>query len=143
METEKVAYRPPIKCLPLKNLTSGFGAVRLTRTSGLKALPTPDFGGPSSIFHDEGASTEVTGTVVSDMAWITAGNGSRTSPEKLKPGRDGQSRHRKAQCDNIPTKDGVNNMVGRLQRRGKVVDERDVEIFKLFSQALHTNNQLE
>lgn len=76
---------PPIKCRPLKCLTRGFGAVRLTRTSGLKALPTPDFGGPSSIFQDEGASTAVTGSFVSSRAWITAGNGSRTSPEKLNP----------------------------------------------------------
>jgi len=68
-------------------LTNGFGAVKLTRTSGWKELPTPDLGGPSSIFHDDGASTEVTETLVSCMAWMTAGNGSRTSPEKLNPGR--------------------------------------------------------
>lgn len=53
---------------------------------GWKLLPTPDSGGPVSISQDEGASIEVTGTSVSAMAWMTAGNGSRTSPEKLKPG---------------------------------------------------------
>lgn len=37
------------------------------------------------MFHDEGASTEVTGTLVSSRAAITAGNGSLISPEKLKP----------------------------------------------------------
>lgn len=37
------------------------------------------------MFQDEGASTEVTGTLVSSMACMTAGNGSRTSPEKLNP----------------------------------------------------------
>lgn len=76
---------PPMKCRPLKYLTKGFGAVRLTKTVGLKVLPKPDFGGPSSIFQDDGASTDVTGSLVSSRAWITAGNGSRTSPEKLNP----------------------------------------------------------
>ena len=51
-------------------------------------LPTPDAGGPVSMFHDEGASTDVTGTLVSAMASMTAGKGSRTSPEKLKPRRE-------------------------------------------------------
>lgn len=37
------------------------------------------------MFHEEGASTDVTGSLVSSSALITAGNGSRTSPEKLKP----------------------------------------------------------
>lgn len=60
--------------------------MRLTRTWGWNELPTPDDGGPCSIFHDDGASTEVTGILVSSIAWMTAGNGSRTSPEKLKPG---------------------------------------------------------
>jgi hypothetical protein len=74
-----------MKWRPRKCLTRGLGAVRLIRTPGWKLLPTPDLGGPASISQDEGASTEVTGTLVSAMAWITAGNGSRTSPEKLKP----------------------------------------------------------
>lgn len=52
---------------------------------GLKAEPGPEDGGPSSIFQDDGASTDVTGRVVSCRALITAGNGSRTSPEKEKP----------------------------------------------------------
>jgi hypothetical protein len=78
-------HLPPIKCLPLKNFTKGFGAVKLTSTSGMKFAPGPEDGGPSSIFHDEGASTEVTGTVVSSRALMTAGKGSRTSPEKEKP----------------------------------------------------------
>jgi hypothetical protein len=52
----------------------------------MKLLPTPDLGGPFSMSQDDGASTAVTGTLVSDMALMTAGNGSRTSPEKLKPG---------------------------------------------------------
>ena len=40
------------------------------------------------MFQDDGASTDVTGSLVSSMALITAGNGSRTSPEKLKPASD-------------------------------------------------------
>lgn len=51
----------------------------------MKPLPRPDSGGPVSMFHDDGASTEVTGTLVVSSALMTAGNGSRTSPEKLKP----------------------------------------------------------
>lgn len=35
--------------------------------------------------QDDGASTDVTATFVSSKARITAGKGSRTSPEKLKP----------------------------------------------------------
>lgn len=38
------------------------------------------------MFQDDGASTEVTGFFVSSRALITARKGSRTSPEKLKPG---------------------------------------------------------
>lgn len=78
-------YLPPIKCRPLKNLTSGLGAVRLTSAVGMNELPRPDFGGPFSISHDDGASTEVMGTLVCSSAWMTAGKGSRTSPEKLNP----------------------------------------------------------
>lgn len=79
-------HLPPIKCLPLKNFTSGFGAVKLTNTCGLKVDPGPEAGGPSSMFHDEGASTDVTGMGVSCSALMTAGKGSRTSPENEKPG---------------------------------------------------------
>jgi hypothetical protein len=39
------------------------------------------------MFHDEGASTDVTERCVSSRALITAGKGSRTSPEKEKPGK--------------------------------------------------------
>lgn len=38
--------------------------------------------------HEDGASTEVTGTFVSSSAWMTLGNGSRISPEKLNPALD-------------------------------------------------------
>jgi hypothetical protein len=80
------AHLPPIKCLPLKYFTNGFGAVKLTNTSGLNLAPGPSFGGPSSIFQDEGASTDVTGIRDSSNARMTAGKGSRTSPEKENPG---------------------------------------------------------
>lgn len=78
-------YRPPMKWRPRKYLTNGLGAVRLIKKSGLNLLPKPDSGGPLSIFQEDGASTEVTGSLVSSKARITAGKGSRTSPEKLKP----------------------------------------------------------
>lgn len=60
---------------------------RARQNHGLNLLPTPDLGGPSSMFHDEGASTDVTGSFVCSNARMTAGNGSRTSPVKLNPVR--------------------------------------------------------
>ena len=59
--------------------------MRLIRFSGLNLAPGPDFGGPSSILQDEGASTAVTGTLVFSIASMTDANGGLTSPEKLKP----------------------------------------------------------
>ncbi len=44
--TFKATYRPPRKCLPRKNLDSGFGAVKLTSVAGWNDAPGPDFGGP-------------------------------------------------------------------------------------------------
>lgn len=83
-----MTHLPPRKCLPLKNLTNGFGAVRLTNTAGLKLEPGPEEGGPSSMFQEEGASTDVTGTEVVERASMTEGKGSRTSPENEKPKTD-------------------------------------------------------
>lgn len=75
----------------------------------MKEEPRPDLGGPSSMFHEDGASTEVTGIFVSSRALMTAGNGSRTSPEKLKPGRHQWGCNR---YTNSPrTEDGINNMI--------------------------------
>jgi hypothetical protein len=37
------------------------------------------------MFHEDGTSTEVTGTVAFSKAAMTEGNGSRIFPEKLKP----------------------------------------------------------
>lgn len=39
------------------------------------------------MFHEEGASTDVTGTEDDSRAEMIAGKGSRISPEKLKPAR--------------------------------------------------------
>ena len=61
---DQCSYLPPTKCRPLKCLANGFGAVRLTRAWGWKVLPRPVFGGPLSILHDDGASTDVTETLV-------------------------------------------------------------------------------
>ena len=72
--------------MPVKCLTKGFGAVRLIKVAGINLAPGPVLGGPSSILHEEGASTERTGTLVFSMAVMTSLKGSRTSPEKLKPG---------------------------------------------------------
>ena len=80
-----IPYLPPTKWVPVKCFTSGFGAVRLIKVAGINLAPGPVSGGPSSILHEEGASTERTGTLVFSMAAITSLKGSRTSPEKLKP----------------------------------------------------------
>ena len=71
--------------MPVKCFTSGFGAVRLIKVAGWNLAPGPDAGGPSSILHDDGASTDSTGTLVVSIAMIGSLNGSRTSPEKLNP----------------------------------------------------------
>lgn len=74
-----------MKCLPLKYLTNGFGAVKLMSALGRKSFPGPESGGPVSIFQDEGASTERTGRPVLERASIMEGKGSRTSPVNEKP----------------------------------------------------------
>ena len=76
-----------MKCVPVKCLTSGFGAVRLIRVAGWNFDPGPDAGGPSSMLHDDGASTDNTGTLLVSIAIIESLKGFRTSPEKLKPMR--------------------------------------------------------
>lgn len=77
--------RPPRKWLPLNHFTSGLGAVRLISAGGMKPLPGPSRLGPSSISHEDGASTARTGILVDASASITLGKGSRTSPLKEKP----------------------------------------------------------
>ena len=72
--------------MPVKCLTKGFGAVRLIKVAGINLAPGPVLGGPSSILHEEGASIDRIGTLVFSMAVMTSLKGSRTSPEKLKPG---------------------------------------------------------
>ena len=74
-----------MKWVPLKCFTNGLGAVRLISAAGWNLAPGPLLGGPSSIFQDDGASTDSTGTSVLSSAEITVLNGSRTSPEKLNP----------------------------------------------------------
>lgn len=103
-------------------------------------LPTPDLGGPSSISQDDGASTEVTGTLASAMAWMTAGNGSRTSPEKLKPTPNSVAipGRRQRRAGKTRTEDGIDNMIGRLQCGREIIDKGDVEIFQLLGEALRT-----
>lgn len=86
-------------------------------------------GGPSSILHEDGASTAVTGILVFSIAEMTAANGSRTSPEKLKPAC-GQNRPRQA-LSKGSTKDSINYMVGLLHAAIEVIGEVYVEIPEL------------
>lgn len=79
------------------------------------------------MFHDEGASTDVTGMGVLSSAEMTDGKGSRTSPEKLKPFRPKvyfldwnlhvQMRKLKH------TKDGVDDMMCVFQVRFEIFGE--------------------
>ena len=48
-------------------------------------LPGPSLGGPVSISHEDGASTDVTGRCVSSKRVITEGKGGRRGPEKENP----------------------------------------------------------
>ena len=98
--------------MPVKCLTSGFGAVRLINVAGWNLAPGPDAGGPSSMLHDEGASTDSTGTLVVSIAMIGSLNGSRTSPEKLKP-REREFRHWCLGSNGV-TEDSVYHMIRRL-----------------------------
>ena len=122
-------YRPPMKWRPVKYFTSGLGAVRLTNVAGMNLVPSPDLGGPFSISHEDGASTEVTGILVSSRAWMTAGKGSRTSPEKLNPINALALSHDIAQEACVQTENGIHNVVSRRQSGGEVVNKGYFEIF--------------
>ena len=121
-----------MKCVPVKCLTSGFGAVRLIRVAGWNLAPGPDTGGPSSILHDDGASTESIGTLLVSMATIVSLKGSRTSPEKLKPE---EREFRKDYSKLIgSTKNGIYYIICSLQRAVKVLSEWNIQVLQLRSQ---------
>ena len=65
---------------------------------------------------------------------MTAANGSRTSPEKLKPAKGQKGRRRALSKDS--TENSINDMVGLLHGAIKVLGERYVEILELRSQTL-------
>ena len=114
--------------MPVKCLTSGFGAVRLIRVAGWNLAPGPDAGGPSSILHDDGASTESTGTLLFSIAMIGSLKGSRTSPEKLKP--EGQCKFGDGKMFfSGSTKNSVHNVICSLQRFMEIFSEWHVEVF--------------
>lgn len=81
------------------------------------------------MLHEEGASTDSTGTLVFSIAVITSLKGSRTSPEKLNPVQDelqpGDNLFRSL------TKNCVNDVVSALQRRDKVFGEWHGQILQL------------
>jgi len=85
--------------------------------------------------QDEGASTEVTGSLVSSMALITAGNGSRTSPEKLNPAEVHSQRtrqHQRKDDGSPPTEDGIKDMVSLSHGSWEVVGEWNIQVLQLF-----------
>ena len=93
--------------------------------------PGPSDGGPVSMFHEDGASTEVTGREVCSNAAITAGNGSRTSPEKENPIWLSVWAVSRTSHTGERTEDSVNDMVRLLERGGKVVGEWYGKILEL------------
>ena len=82
------------------------------------------------MFHDDGASTDVTGILVSSRARITAVNGSRTSPEKEKPvfvsPKVGVGWKRKGF-----TEDGVDDVVCFFESTGEILREWNGEVAEL------------
>ena len=85
------------------------------------------------MFHDEGASTDVHGMDVSSKARMTAGKGSRTSPEKENPdlGLEGSGVKRRRR-----TKDSVDYVICFFESGMKVLCEWDVEVFELGRETL-------
>lgn len=81
------------------------------------------------MLHDDGASTDSTGTLVVSIAMIGSLKGSRTSPEKLKP----------EECEfqdgdwsvNGNTEDGVYHMICSLQRAIEVLSKLYIQILQL------------
>ena len=118
--------------MPVKCFTSGFGAVRLIRVAGWNLAPGPDTGGPSSILHDDGASTESTGTLLFSIATIGSLKGSRTSPEKLKP----EQREFWDEYSKLigSTKNGIYYIICSLQSAVKVLSKRNIQVLQLRSQ---------
>jgi hypothetical protein len=53
------------------------------------------------MLQDDGASTDVTGIDVSSRARMTAGKGSRTSPEKENPGDGVSIGERRGESDGV------------------------------------------
>jgi hypothetical protein len=80
------------------------------------------------MFHDEGASTAVTGSFVSSRALITAGNGSRTSPVNEKPANWLGAVRFMREVEGWKTKNGVYDVVRVFHGGLEILGERDVEI---------------
>lgn len=122
-------YLPPTKCRPVNHFTKGFGAVKLIKVDGWKPLPGPELGGPFSMFQELGASTEVTGSEVSARAFITAGNGSLTSPEKLKPVRlPSVAGYLLYMSNSMHTKDSIHNVIRVCHGGLKIVCKGNLEV---------------
>lgn len=67
---------------------------------------------------------------------MTAGNGSRTSPEKLKPTAGLRLWSIIQITEDEPTKYRIHDMIRLLQGRCEVVHERDVEVVQLLRKSL-------
>ncbi len=87
------------------------------------------------MFQDDGASTEVTGMRVSSRARITAGKGSRTSPEKEKPGHFSETAGYEGSVES-QTEDGVNDVICFFYCSGEIICEWNIEVFKLSRETL-------
>lgn len=118
--------------MPVKCFTSGLGAVKLIRVAGWNLAPGPDVGGPSSILHDDGASTDSTGTLAVSIAMIGSLNGSRTSPEKLNPEKH-EFRYESVSIKKN-TENGIYHMIRSFQRAIEVFSKWHIQVLELGSQ---------
>ena len=80
------------------------------------------------MFHEDGASTAKTDTLVSRNASITFGNGSRTSPSKLNPKMESTTW---SLCLRAESKSSVNGMSRSLSCLDKRCHELNVSIERL------------
>lgn len=86
------------------------------------------------MFHEEGASTDVTGTELVANASMIIENGSLTSPVKLKPALEWAPTLLYKACElGYSTEDGINHMVWSVESWLKVVCEGNIKIFQLRS----------
>ena len=88
------------------------------------------------MFHDEGASTDVTGTDVVVRASMITEKGSLTSPAKLNPSWVSVRSNVCVLFEHIPTENGINDMISVAESCVEFIREGNVQILQLRGQSL-------